>query len=76
MDQAAEIISEGTGIDTSVIQQLYPLLDTDMDFTDADLEALLSTQEFLLKNDIIDKEIPNLKEQHINTKFIQTARGE
>lgn len=76
LDQAAEIISEGTGIDTSVIQQLYPLLDTDMDFTDADLEALLSTQEFLLKNDIIDEEIPNLKEQHINTKFIQTARGE
>jgi len=47
-----------------------------MGFTDSDLEALLSTQDFLIENDIIDEEISYLKENHINTKFIETVKGE
>lgn len=76
LDQVAGIIADGTGIDEAVIKELYPLLDTDMGFTDSDLEALLSTQDFLIENDIIDEEISDLKENHINTKFIETVKGE
>lgn len=76
LDQVAGIIADGTGIDEAVIKELYPLLDTDMGFTDSDLEALLSTQDFLIENDIIDEEIFDLKENHINTKFIETVKGE
>ncbi|MBQ8296944.1 MAG: NrtA/SsuA/CpmA family ABC transporter substrate-binding protein [Ruminococcus sp.] len=76
LDETAGIIAEGTGIDEEVIKELYPLLDTELGFTDSDLNALLSTQEFLIENDIIDEEITDLQENHINTTFIENVKGE
>lgn len=76
LDEVAWIIAEGTGIDEAVIKELYPLLDTNLGFTDSDLDALLSTQDFLLENDIIDEKINDLEKNHINTTFIETIKGE
>jgi sulfonate transport system substrate-binding protein len=74
-DEVNSIIAESTGINEDNLNEFFPLVDTNVDFTDDDLQQIKSTEQFLLDNDFLDSEIPNLEENHINTTFIEKVKA-
>jgi hypothetical protein len=57
------------------LEELYPLIHTDVEFTDDDLAALKNTEQFLIDNDILDGELDTLESEHINTTFIDKVKA-
>jgi ABC-type nitrate/sulfonate/bicarbonate transport system substrate-binding protein len=70
-EETYQFIAEGTGWSIEDLEELYPLIHTDIEFTDDDLAALKNTEQFLIENDILDGELENLESDHINTTFIK-----
>jgi sulfonate transport system substrate-binding protein len=74
-EETYEFIAEGTGWSIEDLEELYPLIHTDVDFTDDDLAQLKNTQQFLIDNDILDGELENFETEHINTTFIDKVKA-
>jgi sulfonate transport system substrate-binding protein len=74
-DKTYELISEGTGWNIDDLNELYPQIHTDVEFTDNDLNELKKTEQFLINNEILEGEITNLESEHINTTFIDKVKA-
>lgn len=73
-DEVNPVIAEKTGIDVNNLNEFFPLVDTNVDFTDDDLRQIESTEQFLIDNDFLDGTISDLAEKHINTTFIEKVK--
>jgi sulfonate transport system substrate-binding protein len=73
-DETYDFIAEGTGWSIDDLKELYPLIHTDVEFTDDDLTELRKTEQFLINNKILEGELPNLESEHINTRFIEEVK--
>jgi sulfonate transport system substrate-binding protein len=74
-EETYKFIAEGTGWSVEDLEELYPLIHTDVEFTDDDLAQLKKTEQFLIDNDILEGELPNLESDHINTTFIEKVKA-
>lgn len=74
-DEAYDFIAEGTGWSLEDLNELYPLIHTEVEFTDDDLARLKVTEQFLIDNDILDGELPTLETEHINRTFIDKVKA-
>jgi ABC-type nitrate/sulfonate/bicarbonate transport system substrate-binding protein len=74
-DEAYDFIAEGTGWSLEDMNDLYPLIHTEVEFTDDDLDRLKITEQFLIDNDILDGELPTLETEHINRTFIDKVKA-
>ncbi len=74
-EEAYKFIAEGTGWSIEDLEELYPQIHTDVEFTDDDLAALKNTEQFLIDNDILDGELENFESEHINTTFIDKVKA-
>jgi ABC-type nitrate/sulfonate/bicarbonate transport system substrate-binding protein len=74
-EETYQFIADGTGWSLEDLEELYPLIHTDVEFTDDDLAQLKNTQQFLIDNDILEGELENFETEHINTTFIDKVKA-
>lgn len=70
-EEAAQIIAEATGIDPGATKELLPKCDLNPIITQADIEALNVTYEFLKEHDLIGSDF--VVKDFIDDTFIQQA---
>jgi ABC-type nitrate/sulfonate/bicarbonate transport system substrate-binding protein len=76
-EEVYPILAEQAGMDADTLNQLFPDIDMNTEFTDDDLTQIKNTEQFLIDNDLISEPIENLESEHINTTFIdKVLKGE
>lgn len=56
-DEAMKMTAEATGLSVEAVEEMFPMYDFSMDVSEKDVEDLKKTEQFLLDNGMIDKEI-------------------
>jgi sulfonate transport system substrate-binding protein len=74
-EETYKFIADNTGWSMDDMEELFPLIHLDVEFTDEDLAEINDTQQFLIDNDILDEEIENFETEHINTTFIDKIKA-
>lgn len=75
IDTEAAYVAEKLGFTEENVKAFLPLVDLNVDLTEDDIKSIKNTQDFLISQDILTEEIPELEEKHINTSFIQKVRA-
>lgn len=75
IDSEAAYVAETLGFTEENVINFVPLVDLDVNLSADDIASVKNTQDFLIQNDILTEEVPELEEKHIDTSFIEKVRA-